>query len=126
MRTSPSPSTDSGKIECGISDDITDVTPCDARSPRTICASMSECVRKMTTRSRAILFCELRELRVNRRRRRSLVDLEQNHRHVVVLGRVADERGDLAQHALAQLVGGQVRVGFDELAEPRLAEQVVA
>ena len=60
------------------------------------------------------------------RRGRPLVDLQQDHRHVVVLRRVADERRDLAQHALAQLVGRQVRVLLDQLAEPRLAEAVVA
>ena len=48
-----------------------------------------------------------------------LVDLQQDHRHVVVLRRVADERGNLAQHPLAELVGRQVRVRLDQLAQPR-------
>ena len=47
--------------------------------------------------------------------RRHVVDLQQDHRHVVVLRRVADERRDLAQHPLAQLVGRQVRVLLDQL-----------
>ena len=43
-----------------------------------------------------------------------------------MLRRVADEGGDLAQHALAQLVRRQVRVRLGELAEPVLAEAVIA
>ena len=74
-----------------------------------------------------ILLRDFRELRAGRRRRRrQLVDLEQDHRHVVVLRRVADEGGNLAQHALAQLLRWQVRVGLDQAAEPRFAEQIVA
>src|SRR5438105_3223314 len=127
IRTSLRPSTASGKIELGTSEETSDMTPCDSRRPRTIRASMSECVRKITTRSLGgTSVCELRELRADLGRRGDLVDLEQDHRHVVVLRRVADEGGDLAQHALAQLVGRQVRVRFDELAEPRFAEAVVA
>src|SRR5262249_44381633 len=111
-RTSLRPSIDSGKIDCGTSDETTDSTPCDSSRPRTIRASMSECVRKMTTRSGNGFG--------------HLVHLQQDHRHVVVLGRVADEGGDLAQHALAQFVRWQMRVRFDQLAEPRLAEAVIA
>src|SRR5689334_20916251 len=85
IRTSLRPSTDSGKIECGTSEETTDGSPCDSSRPRTICASMSEWVRKMTIRSGNGF--------------NHLVDLEQDHRHVVVLRRVADERGDFAQHA---------------------------
>src|SRR2546423_10295837 len=107
IRTSVSPSIDSGKIACGTSDEITDITPCDSSRPRTMRASMSEWVRKITTRSGNGFG--------------HLVHLQQDHRHVVVLRRVADERRNLAQHALAQLVGRQVRVRFDELTEPRLA-----
>ena len=58
--------------------------------------------------------------------RRAVVDLQQDHRHVVVLRRVADERRNLAEHPLAQLVGRQVRVLLDQLGQPRLAEAVVA
>ena len=46
---------------------------------------------------------------------RDVVDPQQDHRHVVVLRRVADERRDLAQHALAQLIRRQVGVLLDEL-----------
>src|SRR6185295_12317220 len=117
MRTSVRPSTDIGKTECNTSDETTDMTPCVSSSPRTICASMSECVRKMTTRSvtqphlpylphlpgRSLLG-NLRELRAGQRDGDCrVVDLQQDHRHVVVLRGVADERGDLAQHALAEL-----------------------
>src|SRR5262245_51762393 len=110
-RTSVRPSTASGKIECGTSEETTDITPCDSSSPRTIFASMSECVLKMTTRSGNGF--------------NHLVDLEQDHRHVVVLRRVADEGRDLAQHPLAQLVGRQVRMGLDQLPQAGLAEAVV-
>src|SRR6059058_2474721 len=111
MRTSPSPSTDSGKIECGTSELTTVMTPCAWSRLRTTLASMSECVRKMTTRSGNCC--------------RDLVDLEQNHRHIVVLRRGADERRNLAQHALAQIIGRQVGVVLGELTEPRFAEAVV-
>src|SRR5439155_18158075 len=111
IRTSLRPSTDSGKIECGTSEETTDITPCDSRRPRTICASMSEWVRKITTRS-GNGFAHL-------------VDLQEDHRHVVVLRRIADERGDFAQDALAELVRRQVRVRLDELAEARFAEAIV-
>ena len=43
-----------------------------------------------------------------------------------MLGRVADEGRNLAQHALAQLVGRQVAVLLDQAAEALLAEAVVA
>src|SRR2546423_3650171 len=111
MRTSPSPSTDSGKIECGTSELTTDMTPCASSRLRTMLASMSECVRKMTIRS-GNGCCDL-------------VHLEQNHRHVVVLRRAADERRNFAQHALAQFVGRQVGMFLGELSETRLAEAVV-
>src|SRR4051794_37179574 len=111
MRTSVRPSIESGKIACGTSDEITDITPCDSSRPRTMRASMSECVRKMTTRSGNGFG--------------HLVDLQQDHRHVVVLRRVADKRRDLAQHALAQFVGRQMGVRLDQLSEARLAEAVV-
>src|SRR5262249_42238928 len=94
MRTSLSPSIDSGKIACGTSDETIDMTPCDSSRPRTMRASMSECVRKMTTRSGNGFG--------------HLVHLEQNHRHVVVLRGVADERRDLAEHPLTQFVGRQM------------------
>ena len=43
-----------------------------------------------------------------------LFDLEQDHRHVVVLVGAADERLDLAQDALAQLAGVEVAVLLDD------------
>ena len=51
--------------------------------------------------------------------RRRRLDLQQDHRHVVVLRRGADERLDLAQHPLAQLVGRQMRVLLDRAAPSR-------
>ena len=58
------------------------------------------------------------------RRRKRPIDLEQDHRHVVVLIGAADERLDLAQDALAQLAGVEVAVLLDDPAEARLAEQI--
>ena len=87
-------------------------------------ASMSEWVRKMTTRS--LMRATQRHRVAVDPTRCAAADLQQDHRHVVVLRRVADERRDLAQHALAQLLGRQVRVLLDEPPEPRLAEAVVA
>src|SRR5262245_42263621 len=110
-RTSLWLSTDSGNTDCDIPDDSTARMPCASSRLRTTRASIADGVWKMTTRS-GNGFARL-------------VDLQQNHRHVVVLRRVADERRDLAQHALAQLVGPQMRVALDQLAEPVLAEAVV-
>src|SRR6185436_7689164 len=142
MRTSVRPSTDIGKTECSTSEETTDMTPWVSSRPRTICASMSEWLRKMTTRSfttfaggarpapGAPRSSDVRALgeRCNDRRRpdADLVDLHQDHRLVVVLRRIADKRRNLAQHALAEFLGRQVRVGLDQLPQPRLAEQVVA
>src|ERR1700682_5181157 len=111
MRTSPRPLTLTGKIDCGRSDATIDGTPCASSSPRTMLASMSEWVRKMTTRSGD--------------GGGDTLDLQQNHRHVVVLRRVADERLDLAENALAQLIGGQLDVFLEDLRKPRLAKAVV-
>ena len=46
---------------------------------------------------------------------RRVVDPQQDHRHVVVLRRVADKRLDLAQDALAQLVRRQVGVLLEQV-----------
>ena len=51
-------------------------------------------------------------------------DLQQDHRHVVVLIGVADKRLDLAQDSLAQLVRLEVAVLLHDPAETRLAEQI--
>src|SRR5437667_5571553 len=91
-RTSPRSVTDSGN--CATPDAATDGMPFASSSPRTMLASTSDCVRKMTTRSDTSFH------------------LQQNHRHVIVLRRVADERGDLAQDAFTQLVGRQIRMLF--------------
>src|SRR5947209_19516022 len=104
----------SGKMDCGTSDAVTVGTPCASSSPRTTLASTSDCVRKMTTRSATRFSAAAGRCRggagpynsrcTDRRGLNgSLVDLEQDHRHVVVLRRGADERLDLAQDALAQL-----------------------
>src|SRR4030088_385147 len=111
MRMSPRPSTDSGKIDCGTSEETTDMMPCASSRLRTTPASIPDEVRKTTTRSGNGLT--------------HLVDFQQDHRHVVVLRRVADKGGDLAQHALAEFGGRQMRVRLDELAQPRFAETVV-
>ncbi len=46
----------------------------------------------------------------------ALLDLQQDHRHVVVLVGAADERLDLAQDPLAQLAGVEVAVLLDDAA----------
>src|SRR5689334_22883727 len=97
--TSPALSTDSGNTEREIPDEVTAMIPCASSRLRTTRASMSDAVLKMTIRSGNGL--------------RYLVHLQQNHRHVVVLRRVADERRDLPQRALAQLVGGEIGVALD-------------
>ena len=95
--------------------------PCVSSRPRTTLASICDGVRKMTTRS-GIGVTPPRVRSVGER----LLDLDQDHRHVVVLIGVADERLDLAQDPLAQLAGLEVAVLLDDPAEPRLAEQIAA
>ncbi len=85
-RTSPSSATARGNTLCATSDPTTDITPFASSRPRTMLASTSECVRKITVRSA------------------KRINLQKNHRHVVVLWRVADKRRDVAQDALAQFL----------------------
>ena len=92
MRTSPRPLTVSGKIVCGTSDD-------DDRR---------HAVRLEQPAHDARLDVGVRPEDDDEVRHAARSISQQNHRHVVVLRRVADERRDLAQHALAQLVGRQV------------------
>src|SRR5262245_50311515 len=108
MRTSPRPLTVSGKMFRGTSEVTTDGTPLASRSPRTMLASTSECVRKMMTRSGT-----------------SAVHPHEDHRHVVVLRGPADKRRDLAQHALAQFLRRQRRVFLEQPPEPFVAETIV-
>ena len=110
IRTSPSSLTFSGNTECATEDDSTDMTPCASSRPRTMLASTSDCVRKMTTssahpRTSATSATSAASASRSPPGGGTCVDLQQDHRHVVVLRRVADERRDLAQHAFAQLVG---------------------
>ena len=63
----------------------------------------------------------------SRRRRERFAHLlhpQQHHRHVVLLQRGSGERVDLAQDALAQLVGGQIGMLADQAGQPRVAEAV--
>src|SRR6266853_5040246 len=107
-RTSPRSDTFSRKTSWVTSDETTDRMPLASSSPRTMLASTSDCVRKMTARSDM-----------------QRIDLHEDHRHVVVLRRVADKCGDIKQDALAQLLARQVRVFLKDAAEPRVAETVV-
>src|SRR5689334_20921221 len=101
--------------------------PWASSSPRTMLASTSDCVRKMTTRSAMYRHCPpLLHLSVVE----GIVgpdwfDLEEDHRHVVVLRRVPNKRRHFAQHALAEFVGRQAGMIFENPAEPALAEAVV-
>ena len=54
----------------------------------------------------------------------TLRDLDQDHRHVVVLVGRPHERLDLAEDPLAQLARVEVSVLLDDLAEPRVAEEI--
>src|SRR6185436_9812466 len=78
---------------CDTRDAATDGIPFASSSPRTILASISELVRKMTTRSD-----------MGRNTPHHRLHLQQDHRHVVVLRGVADKRRDIAQHALTPLL----------------------
>src|SRR5881227_1496759 len=117
MPISPSVLTTIGNKACVSCDETTEGTPCASRSPRTTLASTSDRVRKTVTRSgmtitfsrrdrrprrvcRSSLLCELRELCVDRRDGggRQLFDLQQHHRHIIMLRRAVDERGDLAEN----------------------------
>src|SRR5215471_3898900 len=77
----------------------------------------------MTTRS-GTDFCDLHW--PSRGRAHDLVDLQQDHRHVVVLRRAADEVPDLPQHALAKIPRLEIGVVLDHPAKPALAEAVVS
>src|SRR5262245_63090188 len=110
-RMLPRPSTDSGKIDCGTSDETTDRIPWASSRLRTISASIPDEVRNTTTRSGNGLT--------------HLVDFQQDHGHVVVLRCVAHESGDLSQDPLPQLGGRQVAVRLNQLAQPRFVEAVV-
>src|SRR5947209_1776999 len=109
MRTSPLPLTVSGKIEFGTAADMTSGTPWASRRPRTTLASTSECVLKTTTRSATVSgTAHVQRQRLADAARRNgveIVDLQQNHRHVIVLRRRAHKRLNLAEHALPELVG---------------------
>ena len=128
MRTSPSSLTVTGNSECGTADGH--------ERPHAVRLEQSAhdarldvgLRRKMTTRSLTNASPTSGDTASARRagattssHGRQLVDLQQDHRHVVVLRRVADERGDVAQHPLAQLVARQVRVILDQPAQPLLA-----
>ena len=52
------------------------------------------------------------------------LDLQEDHRHVVVLVGAADERLDLAEDPLAQLARLEMAVLLDDPAQARLAEQI--
>src|SRR3954466_7894539 len=100
-------------------------------SPRTTSASLCDGVRKTTTRSgRCAGIGNLRECaRVasygeSSDRCKRPIDLEQDHRHIVVLIGAADERLDLAEDALAELARFEVPVFLDNPAEASFAEQV--
>src|SRR5262245_40471394 len=122
--TSPSSLTFRGNTVCATAEDRIAITPCDSSSPRTMLASTLDWVRKMTTGSaksslEAALswthLCDLGDLcHLCVLGSASRIHLQQDHRHVVVLRRVADEGGDLAQDAFAQLVGGEVSVLLDQ------------
>src|SRR3954462_10746246 len=110
---------------------ITASMPWVSSSPRTTSASICGGVRKTTTRSgRCAGMAWSRQCagaasyRQPPGRGKRPIDLEQDHRHVVMLIGAADERFDLAQDALAKLTRVEVTVFFDDPAQARLAEQI--
>src|SRR5258706_4753563 len=123
--TSPSPSIASGNTECGIADVTIDMTPWVSSSPRTMLASTSDCVRKWPTRSGKWVVDRRLAIVEPRRGGGDVFDLQQDHRHIVVLRRVADKRRDFAQHALPELLGRQVRMLLHEPREAVLTKQIV-
>src|SRR5689334_1383358 len=83
----------------GWCDATTSGRPCASSRPRTMLASTSERVWKMTTRSDKFVG----DGAAHRGERFAVVlDFQENHRHVVVLGRAADERLDFGEHTLTQ------------------------
>src|SRR6476661_1459843 len=99
MRTWPSSLTLIGNTDVGSAEDMIDGRPWASRRPRTIAASTADCVRKMTTGSAMFDRYGL-QIRLGRKKAR-VFDLEQDHRHVVVLRRGADERRDFTQQTVA-------------------------
>src|SRR4051812_23312458 len=102
-----------------MSDDTMVAMPCVSRSPRTTSASICEGVWKMTVRS---LMSSSDGDPAGRDK--CPIDLQQDHRHVVVLIGGANERLDLAHDALAELAGVEVAVLFDDSAEARFTKQI--
>src|SRR4249920_3323483 len=120
MRTSPSPSTDRGKIECRASP---------AGRARCWPRCRSACGKSPSKRTRGPSRSSNRELpgafhHIVRWPRDEVVDLQQDHGHVIVLRGGADEDLDLAQDPLAQLLGRQMAMLFDDSAQPCLLETI--
>src|SRR5437867_3301366 len=83
----------------GCRDATTSGSPCASSSPRTMLASTSERVWKMTTRSDKLVGGG----RGRRGERLAVVvNLQENHGHVVVLRRAGDKGLDLGEHARAE------------------------
>src|SRR5437870_3182847 len=106
----------------GCRDATTSGSPCASSSPRTMLASTSERVWKMTTRSDKFVGHSA----ARRGERLAVVlDFQQNHGHVIVLGGAADKRLDFGEHVFAKRFRCQVEIPLEKLSEPALTEAVV-
>ena len=104
MRTSPSALTVSGNTECGTSDADDRRHAVRLEQPADD-AGFDVGVRAEDDDQVGAHRCSASApARTASPTRQAVVDLQENHRHVVVLRRAADKRLDLAQDALAQLV----------------------
>src|SRR3954469_6378947 len=128
----------SGKAVRERSVAIIALMPCVSSSPRTTSASLCDGVRNTTTRSGRCAGIECPRVWMRAApcgepssprsygeppgRCKRPIDLEQNHRHIVMLIGAADEGLDLAQDTLAELARLEVSVFLDDAAEARLAE----
>ena len=104
-RISPSALTVIGQIACVLPDARKPSMPWLSSSAMTTLASISDEVANTTTTL-------------------PLSDLQQHHRHVVLLCRGSGEGLNLAEDTVAQLVGRQIGVLARQVSEPRVAKAV--
>src|SRR4026208_1486234 len=104
-RISPSALTAIGQIPCGLPEARMASMPWLSSSAMTTLASMSEDVTNTTTTL-------------------PLPDLQQHHRHVVVLGGRSSEGATLAEDAVAQIVAREIGVQAGQVRQPGVARAV--
>src|SRR5688500_11616981 len=104
------------------SEDTMVAMPCVSSRPRTTSASICAGVLKMTTSS--VMGRAAASYRYPAGRRERMIQLQENHRHVVMLVGNADKGLDLAHDPLAKLAGVEVPVFVLAAAETAIPEVI--